>query len=161
MAEGARLESVFRGNSNVGSNPTLSAISSYPAKSTSVPRIASNVLKEVRSMMQALVRDNPVTVGRLLEQGTNLITNWRNAFRKTKTAERRLSAISKSPGGNIPLLLRTVKIEQQKCFRMQKRTAKGGENMLELATRLVRIITRRPGGGVSLDTPFEPGVLRK
>ena len=27
MAEGARLESVFRGNSNVGSNPTLSAIS--------------------------------------------------------------------------------------------------------------------------------------
>ncbi len=26
MAEGARLESVFRGNSNVGSNPTLSAI---------------------------------------------------------------------------------------------------------------------------------------
>ncbi len=32
MAEGARLESVFRGNSNVGSNPTLSAspvVSSY------------------------------------------------------------------------------------------------------------------------------------
>ena len=28
MAEGARLESVFRGNSNVGSNPTLSAIES-------------------------------------------------------------------------------------------------------------------------------------
>ena len=27
MAEGARLESVFRGNSNVGSNPTLSASS--------------------------------------------------------------------------------------------------------------------------------------
>ena len=27
VAEGARLESVFRGNSNVGSNPTLSAIS--------------------------------------------------------------------------------------------------------------------------------------
>ncbi len=26
MAEGARLESVFRGNSNVGSNPTLSAM---------------------------------------------------------------------------------------------------------------------------------------
>ncbi len=25
MVEGARLESVFRGNSNVGSNPTLSA----------------------------------------------------------------------------------------------------------------------------------------
>ena len=30
MAEGARLESVFRGNSNVGSNPTLSA--SNPSK---------------------------------------------------------------------------------------------------------------------------------
>ena len=29
MAEGARLESVFRGNSNVGSNPTLSAISKW------------------------------------------------------------------------------------------------------------------------------------
>ena len=29
MVEGARLESVFRGNSNVGSNPTLSA--SLPA----------------------------------------------------------------------------------------------------------------------------------
>jgi hypothetical protein len=28
VAEGARLESVFRGNSNVGSNPTLSAIHS-------------------------------------------------------------------------------------------------------------------------------------
>ena len=28
VAEGARLESVFRGNSNVGSNPTLSAIQS-------------------------------------------------------------------------------------------------------------------------------------
>ena len=27
MVEGARLESVFRGNSNVGSNPTLSAMS--------------------------------------------------------------------------------------------------------------------------------------
>jgi hypothetical protein len=27
VAEGARLESVFRGNSNVGSNPTLSASS--------------------------------------------------------------------------------------------------------------------------------------
>ena len=26
VVEGARLESVFRGNSNVGSNPTLSAI---------------------------------------------------------------------------------------------------------------------------------------
>ena len=32
MAEGARLESVFRGNSNVGSNPTLSA--SNPADPT-------------------------------------------------------------------------------------------------------------------------------
>ncbi len=30
MAEGARLESVFRGNSNVGSNPTLSAINLFP-----------------------------------------------------------------------------------------------------------------------------------
>ena len=31
MVEGARLESVFRGNSNVGSNPTLSArISEVP-----------------------------------------------------------------------------------------------------------------------------------
>ena len=32
MAEGARLESVFRGNSNVGSNPTLSAMFSNPLK---------------------------------------------------------------------------------------------------------------------------------
>jgi hypothetical protein len=30
VAEGARLESVFRGNSNVGSNPTLSAITQRP-----------------------------------------------------------------------------------------------------------------------------------
>ncbi len=30
VAEGARLESVFRGNSNVGSNPTLSASNSSP-----------------------------------------------------------------------------------------------------------------------------------
>ena len=34
MAEGARLESVFRGNSNVGSNPTLSAIASLLPKIT-------------------------------------------------------------------------------------------------------------------------------
>jgi hypothetical protein len=32
VAEGARLESVFRGNSNVGSNPTLSASSKYSAE---------------------------------------------------------------------------------------------------------------------------------
>ena len=32
MAEGARLESVFRGNSNVGSNPTLSASFQIAAK---------------------------------------------------------------------------------------------------------------------------------
>jgi hypothetical protein len=32
VAEGARLESVFRGNSNVGSNPTLSAISPNPLR---------------------------------------------------------------------------------------------------------------------------------
>ena len=32
MAEGARLESVFRGNSNVGSNPTLSAMISCTCK---------------------------------------------------------------------------------------------------------------------------------
>ena len=31
MVEGARLESVFRGNSNVGSNPTLSAIPFVPS----------------------------------------------------------------------------------------------------------------------------------
>jgi hypothetical protein len=30
VAEGARLESVFRGNSNVGSNPTLSASLTAP-----------------------------------------------------------------------------------------------------------------------------------
>ena len=35
MVEGARLESVFRGNSNVGSNPTLSAIVfSFSAKTS-------------------------------------------------------------------------------------------------------------------------------
>ena len=39
MVEGARLESVFRGNSNVGSNPTLSArltISPFPIASSTV-----------------------------------------------------------------------------------------------------------------------------
>ena len=35
MAEGARLESVFRGNSNVGSNPTLSAIPVKTARAIS------------------------------------------------------------------------------------------------------------------------------
>ena len=38
VAEGARLESVFRGNSNVGSNPTLSATQSRPA--SILPKIA-------------------------------------------------------------------------------------------------------------------------
>src|SRR5450432_3181944 len=33
VVEGARLESVFRGNSNVGSNPTLSAIKFTPLSS--------------------------------------------------------------------------------------------------------------------------------
>src|SRR5579875_663967 len=43
VAEGARLESVFRGNSNVGSNPTLSAIlpcAPFPFDSISTPVIA-------------------------------------------------------------------------------------------------------------------------
>ena len=38
MAEGARLESVFRGNSNVGSNPTLSAKTPFPEKSKEIQR---------------------------------------------------------------------------------------------------------------------------
>jgi len=33
-------------------------------------------------MMQALVPANPETVGRLLEQGTYLITDFRNAFKE-------------------------------------------------------------------------------
>jgi hypothetical protein len=33
VAEGARLESVFRGNSNLGSNPSLSASTSGPSPS--------------------------------------------------------------------------------------------------------------------------------
>ena len=32
VVEGARLESVFRGNSNGGSNPLLSAIKKHPGK---------------------------------------------------------------------------------------------------------------------------------
>ena len=39
MVEGARLESVFRGNSNVGSNPTLSARLSSIAYSSNPPRM--------------------------------------------------------------------------------------------------------------------------
>ncbi len=44
MAEGARLESVFRGNSNVGSNPTLSAINSFQDIHGN-PRVERNPLK--------------------------------------------------------------------------------------------------------------------
>jgi hypothetical protein len=40
VAEGARLESVFRGNSNVGSNPTLSAMF-LPHKHWRLPKIGS------------------------------------------------------------------------------------------------------------------------
>ena len=40
MVEGARLESVFRGNSNVGSNPTLSAIKFLSGLETLVTLLA-------------------------------------------------------------------------------------------------------------------------
>ena len=47
MVEGARLESVFRGNSNVGSNPTLSAsllflLSTYLRLYCTVPDLPQN-----------------------------------------------------------------------------------------------------------------------
>ena len=41
VVEGARLESVFRGNSNVGSNPTLSAIYLFACPSTNSTSILS------------------------------------------------------------------------------------------------------------------------
>jgi hypothetical protein len=49
VAEGARLESVFRGNSNVGSNPTLSA------SSKSIPGIENQHLSSLFSQMVAIV----------------------------------------------------------------------------------------------------------
>ena len=52
MVEGARLESVFRGNSNVGSNPTLSA-SRLVASYGPVSRI---------SFLSAILGDSPGSV---------------------------------------------------------------------------------------------------
>jgi hypothetical protein len=43
-AEGARLESVFRGNSNVGSNPTLSASTSKESQKTEKYPIMSRLV---------------------------------------------------------------------------------------------------------------------
>ena len=45
VVEGARLESVFRGNSNVGSNPTLSATRSASQRALSSPRGCSGTWK--------------------------------------------------------------------------------------------------------------------
>jgi hypothetical protein len=47
VAEGARLESVFRGNSNVGSNPTLSAITFVL---NSLSALVSVVVSEIRGI---------------------------------------------------------------------------------------------------------------
>jgi hypothetical protein len=57
VAEGARLESVFRGNSNVGSNPTLSAI-----------KPSNNIL---RSPVQS---NNPLKTNILLLYSVHLAT---------------------------------------------------------------------------------------
>jgi hypothetical protein len=53
VVEGARLESVFRGNSNVGSNPTLSArdpskrVRSSPVEEPKYKKINNNPSKPV------------------------------------------------------------------------------------------------------------------
>jgi hypothetical protein len=60
VAEGARLESVFRGNSNVGSNPTLSAIMNCPhttkAVILSINRKALSRRKRTRDCGEQFVR---------------------------------------------------------------------------------------------------------
>ena len=57
MAEGARLESVFRGNSNVGSNPTLSAsqpVGVVSAQHSLIPGILRAVSVITREWRQLL-----------------------------------------------------------------------------------------------------------
>ncbi len=52
MVEGARLESVFRGNSNVGSNPTLSAspMLEFSASLISISRLSTSLKSSASSM---------------------------------------------------------------------------------------------------------------
>ncbi len=52
MVEGARLESVFRGNSNVGSNPTLSASNAMISDDI----LVVNSVYQVRIRLSAVVR---------------------------------------------------------------------------------------------------------
>ncbi|GEM_PF-5085116 len=49
MVEGARLESVFRGNSNVGSNPTLSASRINNLQNCFLPKQYHEISKRERS----------------------------------------------------------------------------------------------------------------
>ena len=52
VVEGARLESVFRGNSNGGSNPLLSAIKKHPQKGCFFVDRGDERRSEVRSRMK-------------------------------------------------------------------------------------------------------------
>ncbi len=66
MVEGARLESVFRGNSNVGSNPTLSAsLESIAYKTGTIP-----ACNRVNLIMPELQSTFIADIGRSAKAGT-------------------------------------------------------------------------------------------
>ena len=54
MVEGARLEIWFGGNSNVGSNPTLSAIKSWPS---SIFEVQRKKMSSFRPVSRVLARE--------------------------------------------------------------------------------------------------------
>ncbi len=66
MAEGARLESVFGGNSNVGSNPTLSAIimGVVPIKLQVAASVNTRNVKSLRGLLLIIIAEEEHTAGR-------------------------------------------------------------------------------------------------
>jgi hypothetical protein len=71
VVEGARLESVFRGNSNVGSNPTLSAICRVVQVTLSAAKIGARVELHMK-------RPIPVeSASALIDQKIKELGDWR------------------------------------------------------------------------------------
>ena len=66
MAEGARLESVFRGNSNLGSNPSLSAIEPFP-KRPKTPNKERNA-KKIMSFKALCAQMQPIALEHFQKQ---------------------------------------------------------------------------------------------
>src|SRR5208283_2127361 len=76
VAEGARLESVFRGNSNVGSNPTLSA-SSFEHQYLSIPAGADHAVTGSAGLSLTTTTTSPLFASDILALRNSGRSEWR------------------------------------------------------------------------------------